>query len=104
MPQGSATEPAQLFFVACDTGCVLMPHDGRIDHLHGRIMACCQRIHKLIPHASPAPANEAIVAGGVRAKVVRQIAPRARTQDPKDAVERLSIGRSILRMSGRFGL
>jgi len=33
--------------------------------LHGRIMARGQRIHKLIPHASPAPSNKAIVAGGV---------------------------------------
>ena len=55
-------------------------------------MACCQRIHKLILRASPAPANEAIVAGGARAKVIRQIAPRrARTQDPKDAVEHAAV-------------
>src|ERR1700730_86416 len=47
-----------------------------------------QGIHDLVPHASPAPANEAIVAGGVRAKVLRQITPRrTRTQNPKDAVE-----------------
>ena len=44
--------------------------------LHGRIMARGQRIHKLIPHASPAPSNKAIVAGDVGAKVLRQIAPR----------------------------
>src|ERR1700730_13686422 len=47
-----------------------------------------QGIHDLVPHASPAPANEAIVAGGVRAKVLRQLTPRRiRTQNPKDAVE-----------------
>jgi hypothetical protein len=47
---------------------------------------------KLVPHASPAPANKAIVAGGVGAKIVRQIAPRrARTQDPKDAVEHAAV-------------
>src|SRR6266700_3304081 len=47
-----------------------------------------QRIHDLVPHSSTAPANEAIVAGGVRAKVLRQITPRrTRTQNPKDAVE-----------------
>src|SRR6266568_3641424 len=47
-----------------------------------------QRIHDLVPHSSPAPANEAIVAGGVRAKVLRQITPRrTRTQNPKDAVD-----------------
>ena len=44
--------------------------------------------HELGPYACPSPANEAIVAGGVRAKVARQVAPRrTRTQDPKDTVE-----------------
>src|SRR6266702_3499849 len=47
-----------------------------------------QRIHDLVPHSSPAPANEAVVAGGVRPKVLRQITPRrTRTQNPKDAVK-----------------
>src|SRR5438552_2058699 len=66
--------------------------DGRINHLHGCIMACGQRIHELVPHASPAPANKAIVAGGVWAEVVRQIAPwRTRTQDPEDAIEHAAV-------------
>jgi hypothetical protein len=66
--------------------------DGRIDHLHGCIMACGQRIHKLVPHAKPAPANKEIEAGGVAAEIVRQIAlRRARTQDPKDAVEHAAV-------------
>ncbi len=74
----SASRPAhQLFTITSDAGSVLMhAHNGRINHLHGRIMACGQRIHKLVPHASPAPANKSVVAGGVRAKVLRQIAPR----------------------------
>src|SRR6266545_53311 len=47
-----------------------------------------QRLHDLVPHSSPAPANEAVVAGGVRPKVLRQITPRrTRTQNPKDAVK-----------------
>jgi hypothetical protein len=34
------------------------------------------------------PAHEAIVAGVVRAKILRQIVPRrTRTQDPKDTIE-----------------
>src|SRR3954465_14001085 len=45
-----------------------------------------------VPHASPAPANKAIVAGGVWAEVVRQIAPwRTRTQDPEDAIEHAAV-------------
>jgi hypothetical protein len=40
------------------------------------------------PIACPPPANEAIVAGSVRTKNVRQIPPRRpRPQPPKDAVE-----------------
>ena len=55
-------------------------------------MTCGQRVHKLVPYASPAPANESIVAGGVWAKVLRQIAPwRSRTQDPEDAVEHAAV-------------
>ena len=70
-------------------GSVLMhTHNGRINHLHRRIMICGQHVHKLVPYASPAPANETIVAGGVWAKVLRQIAPWcAGPQYPKDAVE-----------------
>jgi hypothetical protein len=67
-------------------------HNGRINHLHGRIMACGQRIHELVPHASPSPTNEAIVAGDVRAKALGQIAPwRTRTQNLKDAVEHAAV-------------
>src|SRR5207302_10298728 len=90
----SATRPAhQLFTIASDTSSMLMhADDGRINHLHGCIMACGQRIHELVPHASPAPANKAIVAGGVWAEVVRQIAPwRTRTQDPEDAIEHAAV-------------
>jgi hypothetical protein len=35
-----------LLIIASDTGSVLMhSHDGRIDHLHSRIMHCSQCIH-----------------------------------------------------------
>src|SRR5262249_27324946 len=59
----SASRPAhQLFTVRSNAFSMLMhAHDGCINHLHGRIIARGQRIHKLIPHASPAPSNKAIV-------------------------------------------
>src|SRR5262245_64060317 len=42
----------------------------------------------LAPDPRPPPANETIVAGGVRTEVVWQIAPRCpRSQDPEDAIE-----------------
>ena len=90
----SVARPAhQLFTVASNAGSVLVhAHDGGINHLHGRIMACVQRTHKLVPHASPAPANKSIAASGVGTKVAGKIAPRrARTQDPKDAVEHAAV-------------
>jgi hypothetical protein len=53
-----------LVIVVRDTGAVLVhAHDGGIDHLHRCIMTSSQRIHDLIPDASPPPTNEAIVAG-----------------------------------------
>src|SRR5215475_8880466 len=44
--------------------------------------------HDFGPDARLPPANEAIVTSGVRAEVVRQVAPwRPRSQDPEDAIE-----------------
>src|SRR6266700_2572951 len=43
--------------------------------LDRRIMGNGQRIHDPSPDASPSPANEAIVAGGVWAELMWQIAP-----------------------------
>ncbi len=63
-------------------------HDGRVDHLHGRVMRASQRIYNLAPDAHPPPANKAIATGGVRTKNVWQVpARRPRFQHPKDAVE-----------------
>jgi NADH:ubiquinone oxidoreductase subunit B-like Fe-S oxidoreductase len=46
------------------------------------------RIHKLVPRASPAPANKAIVAGDVGAKVLRAGRATAHLNaEPKYAVE-----------------
>jgi hypothetical protein len=50
-----------LLIIASDAGSVLMhSHDGRIDHLHRRIMHCSQCIHDLVPDASPSPANKVV--------------------------------------------
>src|SRR5262245_29883774 len=62
--------------------------NGRVDHLYSRVMGARQRVYNFAPDARPPPANEAIVAGGVRTEVVWQIAPRCpRSQDPEDAIE-----------------
>src|SRR5712671_3709719 len=50
-------------------------HDGGIDHLHRRIMTGGQRVHDLVPDASPLPTNESIVTSGARAIGLRQVAP-----------------------------
>jgi hypothetical protein len=61
-----------LSLVPHDAGRVLMYADyRRIDHLYGCIMRGGQRVQNPAPDARPSPAHEAIVAGGVRAKVVR---------------------------------
>ena len=62
--------------------------NGGVDHLQGRVMRSSQRIRNLAPDARPPPPNEAIVAGGVRTKNVRQVPPRRLgPQYPKDAIE-----------------
>jgi hypothetical protein len=51
----------------------MQAHNGRIDHLHGRVMSDAKCLHDLVPDASPSPANEGIVAGSVWTKAFRQI-------------------------------
>jgi hypothetical protein len=69
--------PHVLLAIARDTGAVLVhAHDRGVDHLHRSVMSGGQDIHDLIPDASAAPTNEAIVAGGVGTKALWQIAPR----------------------------
>jgi hypothetical protein len=46
-------------------------HNGRVNHLHGRIMSSSNWFHDAAPDASPTPANEAIVAGGIGAEALR---------------------------------
>jgi hypothetical protein len=50
-------------------------HDGRVDHLDGRIMSDGKRVHDPIPYSGPSPPDETVVAGGSWAIANRQIAP-----------------------------
>jgi hypothetical protein len=62
--------------------------DGRVDHLDSRIMGSGQCIYDTAPNTRSAPADEAIVAGGVGAKGTWQIAPgRSRAQNPENAIK-----------------
>jgi hypothetical protein len=59
-----------------DAGTVLVhADDGRIDHLHRRIMCHRQGIHDLIPDASASPANKAVITSRRGTKTVWQVAP-----------------------------
>ena len=65
-----------LMIVVRDTGSVLVhADDGGINHLYRRVMTGSQRIHDLVPDASPPPPNEAIVAGGAGTIGFRQVSP-----------------------------
>ena len=62
--------------------------NGGIDHLDSGIMGSGKRFYDAAPDTSPPPADETVIAGRVRAKMIRQIAPRCPgLQDPEDAVE-----------------
>jgi hypothetical protein len=62
--------------------------DRRIDHLYRWIVGSSQHVHDPAPDTSPSPANEAVVASGVRTEVVREVAPwRSGSQYPEDAIE-----------------
>jgi len=65
-----------LEIVVRDAGSVLVhAHDGGVDHLHRRVVTGGQRIHDLVPDASPPPTNETVVTGGARTIGLRQVAP-----------------------------
>ncbi len=86
----TAARPAHgLRLAACDASRVLMhSHNGRVDHLDGGVMSSTHCVHDPAPDASAAPANEAIVAGGIGAEILRQITPGCpRSQDPEDAIQ-----------------
>src|SRR5689334_8111748 len=51
-------------------------------------MGGSQRIHDATPDASPPPANETVVAGGVGTEVIWQVTPWcAGSQHPEDTIE-----------------
>src|ERR1700753_4234423 len=68
---------------------MLMHADNRsVDHLDSGIVGSGKRVYDAAPNTSPPPSNEAVVAGGVRTKRLRQITPRcSRAQDPENAIE-----------------
>src|SRR6478672_3835368 len=49
--------------------------DRCVDHLHSSVLSAGERAHDLGPNARSSPANEAIVASGVWAGLLRQVAP-----------------------------
>jgi hypothetical protein len=62
--------------------------NGGVDHLDSGVVGSGKRVYDAAPDASPPPADETVIAGRVRAKMIRQIAPRCPgSQDPEDAVE-----------------
>jgi hypothetical protein len=74
--QTTSRLPHKLTPVALYACRVLMnADDRRIDHLNSVIMSACEGIHDSAPGARTAPANKAIVAGGVGAETVRQVTP-----------------------------
>ena len=74
--QAATRATHMLVAVVGDAGTVLVYADNRgIDHLHRCIIIRSQRIHDLVPDASPLPANEAIVASRRGTIPVWQIAP-----------------------------
>jgi len=81
--------------------------NGSVDHLNSRIVGSGQCIYDTAPDTRRSPANEAIVAGRVRAKGIRQIAPgSSRAQNPKNAVEDTTViyPRDATRIGGQHGI
>src|SRR5436190_21832293 len=91
--QAAARPSHRLTLIPCDAGSMLMDADnGGVDHLDSGIMGSGKCVYDAAPDTSPPPADEAVIAGRVRAKMIRQIAPRCPgSQDPEDAVEDTSV-------------
>lgn len=114
-PRGKAARAAQacrpharLPSVAADAGSMLMHADnGGVNHLDSRIMGGGQSIYDAGPYTGPPPADEAVVASGVRTKPLRQIAPRCTgSQDPEDAIKDTTVvyPRNATRLVGQHRL
>ena len=66
--------------------------NGGVDHLDSSIMGSGKCVYDAAPDTSPPPADDTVIAGRVRTKMIRQIAPRCPgSQDPEDAVEDTSV-------------
>jgi hypothetical protein len=64
-----------LAIIVRDTNSVLVRlHDRGIDHLYCRVMTGGQRVHEVVPQASPSSTNEAIVTSGAGTIGLWQIA------------------------------
>ncbi len=67
---------------------LMNPHRRRVDHLDVAVEGFRDSGHHPVPDAGLAPANEAVVAGRVRAILSRKSTPRrSRPQNPEDAVQ-----------------
>lgn len=78
-----------------------------VDHLDSGIMGSGKCVNDAAPDAGPSPADETVIASRVRAKMIRQIAPRCPgSQDPEDAVEDTSVvhPRNATRLIGQHWL
>src|SRR5450631_11326 len=90
----AASRAAHVLVSVVGHACPELVHkvDGRINHLHRRVMTGSRRIHDPVPDASPPPPDEAIVTGGAGTVGFREVAPwRTRAQNPKDAIEHATV-------------
>src|SRR5215471_4423671 len=106
--QAAAGPSHRLALVSCDAGSMLMHADnGGVDHLDSGIMGSGKCVHDAAPDTSPPPADETVIAGRVRAKMIRQIAPGCpRSQDPENTVKDTSVvyPRNATRLVRQHGL
>ena len=78
-----------------------------VDHLDRGIMGCSKCVYDAAPNTRPPPADETIVASGVRAKRLGQITPRCSgSQDPEDTIEDMTVvnPRDATRLVRQHGL
>src|SRR5215831_713492 len=87
--QAAARPSHRLALIPCDAGSMLMHADnGGVDHLDSGVMGSGKCVYDATPDTSSPPADEAVVACGVRTKRLGQITPGCSgAQDPEDAIE-----------------
>ncbi len=83
-----------------------MHSDNRgVDHLDSGIVGSGKCVYNAAPDTSPPPADETVIASGIRAERLRQIAPRrARSQDPENTVEDTTVVYPPRGLLGSIGL